>query len=536
MPVRINISESDLTRSVQPLSDNDIVFIPGLSALDASVSTAAAPLTPTLCSSVQEFHSYFGQFPATFAEDVIYPASPGSTIESFPITTHVQGAPITVTVSNTISSITSIEAHTQSSGTEPPEAAIPLTTFTTEGKEITIDTTDVAESLEGYTIDVSYLTVDIGGFNTAAIDGWTTSSPNVTWFEQGDPDPSWIYAALLLSYGLRVMYCRVNSFESVSDGTYVGEPGSSATAIVDFYDGLEELYSATSPLYSKGDFNFKFLTTGGYPVYEYKQNTITTLMINLASTRGDAFAMIDHTDNPSRPLMGDGSVFKSLNDSSINSSYAAMFTPWASYIQTVAPTSTGVIFMPASFGYFSALASSLISNPNWLVVSGVTRGKIPNIEALHTNAVLTNAIADAYQDYQSSESYPLQINPITYIRPYGLCIWGNRSLRNNSGGLQALSYLNIRSLVCDIKKQIYSACTRLLFEQNTTVLWTNFKSYITPLLDRMMSGSGISNYTIIRNSSSIPTKISASIRIYPIYSVESFDISVELTDDDITVS
>jgi len=52
----------------------------------------------------------------------------------------------------------------------------------------------------------------------------------------------------------------------------------------------------------------------------------------------------------------------------------------------------------------------------------------------------------------------------------------------------------------------------------------------------MVSGSGISGYRIIRNTSDSPTKISASIRIYPIYAVESFDITVFMTDDDVTVA
>ena len=99
-----------------------------------------------------------------------------------------------------------------------------------------------------------------------------------------------------------------------------------------------------------------------------------------------------------------------------------------------------------------------------------------------------------------------------------------------------MSYLNLRNLTCDVKKQIYTACINLLYEQNTATLWTNFKSYLTPLLDQMVSGSGISGYRIIRNTSDSPTKISASIRIYPIYAVESFDITVYMTDDDVTVA
>jgi hypothetical protein len=47
----------------------------------------------------------------------------------------------------------------------------------------------------------------------------------------------------------------------------------------------------------------------------------------------------------------------------------------------------------------------------------------------------------------------------------------------------------------------------------------------------MTSGYGISAYKVIREPSNDPTKIVATIRIYPVYAVESFEITVELSND-----
>ena len=445
MALRINISEQDLTQSVEALSNTDIVFIPGLSSV-----TTVEQYTPVVCTTFSEFISTFGAYPVLF---------------------------------------------------------------------------NSAMSYTGFGED--------HGFATNAI----PSTGNM--WDADSPDSSWIYAAKLLSQGLQVVYCKINTDAQINaNGKFTG-------TVSDLYSQLSTLYaSASTNLTSKGDFDFKYLTSGGYPVFEYENNSIVLDMLTICKTRGDAVALIDHTDNAGRALSASAttSVVYALNNTYSNSftngDFAAMFTPWGIYPQTVYTNDTYSSFnLPGSFAYLTSLAQSLQTNYNWAVVAGVSRGLVPGLVELHTTEVLTNAIADGYQNFGTGTSLNgLYVNAITRIKPYGYCIWGNRTLRQNGTlGLQAMSYLNLRNLTCDVKKQIYTACINLLYEQNTATLWTNFKSYLTPLLDKMVSGSGISGYRILRNASDSPTKVSASIRIYPIYAVESFDITVYMTDDDVTV-
>ena len=74
-----------------------------------------------------------------------------------------------------------------------------------------------------------------------------------------------------------------------------------------------------------------------------------------------------------------------------------------------------------------------------------------------------------------------------------------------------------------------------MFEQNSDVLWINFKSKIMPLLDRMASSNGVSGYKIIKLDSAKKTEVKAQIKIFPIYAVESFDINIVLTNEDVEV-
>jgi hypothetical protein len=209
-----------------------------------------------------------------------------------------------------------------------------------------------------------------------------------------------------------------------------------------------------------------------------------------------------------------------------------MFTPYATYTinyETNAVPTTQI--MPASYGYLQALAKSVQVYPTWLAIAGVSRGVVPNFIAPRTLDRLSVAIADSYQPRDG-----ISINAITNQKPYGYLIRGNRTLKPNSAGnLTATSFLNTRNMVSDIKKTLYRAASSLLFEQDTVSLWVNFNAAVTPLLDKLISGGGISNYNIVREPTTEKAKVVAKVIISPVYAVEDFDITVIMTDDGVTV-
>lgn len=361
----------------------------------------------------------------------------------------------------------------------------------------------------------------------------------------GDADPGYRYALTLLSLGMPVYYEQMNN--SRSDIT-----------VSKMYSGLRARFTnePNEPDYSfdsMGDYNVKFITSGGYPVFEYSGNGLAEDMITMAAKRKDSIALIDHTDNPSRPLTTYDSTslitsVRTWNLSVDYGTFGAMFTPWyecthtaVNYEQNGTDTAISNNHMPASLGYLTALAVQLQNYNPWLAVSGVVRGVVPFCKELHTDKPLTNTIADSYQALPNSvDTMAVSINPITYVRNYGYCLWGNRTLRNNSTGTKASSFLNIRSAVSDIKKRLYEASQQTLFEQNTDVTWLNFKSMIMPLLETMVSNYILEDYAITRLFTDPDTgypvpayEVMAVIRIQPINSIEVFDLTIvmENTDD-----
>ena len=483
---RIIITEQDLTIDTLPEDVTDIVYVPGF-----STNSSLTPFTPTLCSTLQEFNNLVGSSAPVFETDQKY-----------------------IAAENSIAGL---------NGRGFDQASIPVASGSIEGSE-------------------------------------------QVWFAAGTVDPSYVFAKELVSAGIPVLYEKVN--EGLSTTSSTSEPYYYGISVVDMYRAfMERIFTidinesglAVSNLLTK-DYNYKYLTSGGYPIFGFGNSMsgpveLVNTMASIACERGDCFALIDHTDNPARPLVGQDSVFQSINMQPLTSvnntdTFATMFTPYAAYTLINTYTNTqysednlGKVpvannILPGSFAYLTSLARSITTNPNWLSISGVSRGLVPNLQNLHVDSLLSNAIADLYQPESDDFSgNTVCINAITRISNYGYCIWGNRTLQNQSPTRVgfATRFLNLRNLLCDVKKQARKAATELMFEPNNETLWANFKGKITPLLESMKSGAGISGYKILRTNAEDRIKLHATIRIYPMYSVEAFEIGIVLTDSEVTI-
>lgn len=338
--------------------------------------------------------------------------------------------------------------------------------------------------------------------------------------------------------------------EFVANATY--RQVKDAITIKTMYDAFERIFDSSSKtgLMDKGNYSFKYLTSGGYPVYEYNDGAIVTKMLAIAENRGDCVALIDHTDNEDREqnISYEDSLYRTVADDAtwkVNGEFAAMFTPWAGYTRATSEYDlTGNVLtpvpvrLPASFAYLMALADSIKTNANWLAIAGSARGTVINLAPGGMTTVIPNGVADEMQPRKG-----FSINPITNINPYGNIIWGNRTLKDNAAedGLTASSFLNLRNLVSDIKKQAYKAARKLTFEQNNDTLWLSFKALMNPLLDKMVSGYGISGYKMVQDSDKMralgnpKATMCVKIIITPVEPVEDFYVSIILKDDDVSV-
>lgn len=286
-------------------------------------------------------------------------------------------------------------------------------------------------------------------------------------------------------------------------------------------------------LLDKNEYDIKFITSGSYPVYGYLNNSVMLNMMKVAGDRGDCIALIDHADVAvTKELYQEVNldVYENTSTGENLGKYGAMFSPWGLYnVRSLGTTST----MPGSFAYLKCLANSLKLNDNWYAIAGVTRGLVGDL--LQLTYPISGAMSDLLQNGASGDKVGRAINPIVNIKPYGNCIWGNRTLFKNDSGLVASSFLNIRMLSDSVKKAVYTAAKKMTFELNTDILWLNFKSEIIPTLDSMVAGNGLSNYKISRKATNKKATVACVIRLYAVEAVEDWDITIELSDSYISV-
>ena len=318
-------------------------------------------------------------------------------------------------------------------------------------------------------------------------------------------DGSFLLAKRLLNLGMQVLY----------QGFVVSE--GAITISSDDWAKLQD----------KNLYNFRFLTTGVYACPSAD-------MITCATKRGDCVALIDHA----KPVSAAGYAVETIRSafSTYTSKYAAGFTPWFS-ADLGASSATS---LPGSAGYLLAYARSVQTNPLWKAAAGVFRGRIPELKDVDYN--YTSAECDALQGRASELDGPgdngtYAINPICSRRYSGFAggfnyvLFGNRTLLTPSeDGMKATNFLNVRLLISEISKTLYDASTTYTFEQNSDVLWVNFKALITPLLDKMQSGEGIAGYRLDKIATKAKARLCARITIVPIEAVEDFELEIYLED------
>ena len=314
-------------------------------------------------------------------------------------------------------------------------------------------------------------------------------------------------------------------------------------------DTAEAWTARFAEIKDKGLYDMKFLCLG-----EFAESTSATAsnfsgLLGVAERRGDCIALIDHPQDLSSVVLTssepDTYSFRAHKwAQSINSSYAALFSPWCSnsIFSTTETGSTTKVnpLLPPSYSFLIAYANSVKTNPAWLAVAGAFRGAVPglikvgvkygeaDIDTLQ-NRVVT--FSGGTESFGEGDNAGTAVNPICNIDPFGVIIWGNRTgLLNGADGLKATSLLNIRNLACDIKKTMFKAARRYTFEQNTIRLWLNFCSQVRPLLDQAKVGEGIETYKLVQEETSARARLKAKVIIVPIDAVEDFELSFVLDD------
>lgn len=335
--------------------------------------------------------------------------------------------------------------------------------------------------------------------------------------DAGTSSLSYRLAKHLLNYGLYVIY-----------------DGLGSEVIENINNTLAKRWEIMK---DKASYDVRFLTRGQY-------SGVDENMINCAAVRGDCIALCDLSETEEDGIeranyaVNTRAKFAGLS----NGEYAAAFAPtWYTYNKELSGDNEGTRkqAIPASFGYLFAYAKSIRNNPEWFAVAGSERGVIDELHSVKYEfsgaecEILQGRGASGEVDLDDdADNVGFAINPIAKQNPFGIVIWGNRTLKNNDAKLKTTtqSFLNVRNGVNAIKKSLYTAARKYVFEQNSETLWINFTGQVTPLLNKMKANQGLYDYKFTKLPTTAKARLCANLKIIPIDAVEDFDLTLELTD------
>ena len=174
-------------------------------------------------------------------------------------------------------------------------------------------------------------------------------------------------------------------------------------------------------------------------------------------------------------------ITDALDDSTIDSSYAATYYPWAKYFDDAFKM---YIEMPVTRDVVRDMAYTDNKLYPWFTPAGVSRG---DVDCVRTSRRLTLLDED--------DLYEDRINPIkSFSRKEGVKVWGNKTLLSADN---PLNRINVRRLMIRVKQLVVDASKRLIFEQYDQDLERQFRSIVDPILADVKSKRGISDYKII---------------------------------------
>ena len=242
--------------------------------------------------------------------------------------------------------------------------------------------------------------------------------------------------------------------------------------------------------------------------------------------KGDALYVVTVPDKPFGASDAEDEMYTAddivdiLEDTSVDSSYAATYFPWVKYFDQ---DSGKYINLPATKDVMRNFAYTDNTAAPWYASAGINRGSV--------NCVKAHKFTK-----QSEEDtlYDGRVNVIKTFASDGVKVWGNKTLSTTEG---PLNRINVRRLMIRVKKLITQAARQLIFEQNDSTLRRQFQSLVEPILSNVRANRGITDYRLdVEQNPECEDEheLTATIWIKPTPTLEYISINFNITPQCVT--
>lgn len=299
------------------------------------------------------------------------------------------------------------------------------------------------------------------------------------------------YVESLINKGSERLVCVVdtrtdaqtgNSVLTLTESTLTFEGGDNGISGLSVSDIIGEstgggLYSFSNPETISVD----VLTAPGWTEY-----SVIRAGIDIAEKRTDCIFLIDCPFGMSAQDMINWTnatgVYANTN-TAFNSSYAAVYWPWLKISDSY--TNKDIWLPPSGFVAAQYAYNDEVAHP-WNAPAGLERGKIT--KAIGVELSPTQGERDAIYGNRNV------INPIVNFISNGIVIWGQKTTQRTPS---ALDRVNVRRLMCYLKRNISNVTRNFVFEQNIAATWERWKTTVEPILINAKNNGGLYEYKIV---------------------------------------
>ncbi len=205
--------------------------------------------------------------------------------------------------------------------------------------------------------------------------------------------------------------------------------------------------------------------------------TVTNL-ITACEERGDCMTIVD-------PVSHGSTLTNAVAEaSSKDSSYAAMYWPWA---QIADPMTGKYVWVPQSVVMPGIYAFNDKVSAEWFAPAGLNRGGQETV--IQAEQKLTHANRD--------EMYEKNLNPVATFPGEGVVVWGQKTLQKKAS---ALDRVNVRRLLINLKKFIASTAKYLVFENNTDTTRNRFLAQVNPYMESVQQRQGLYAFKVVMDA------------------------------------
>lgn len=249
----------------------------------------------------------------------------------------------------------------------------------------------------------------------------------------------------------------------------------------------------------------------GWDVYEDREEVTVNLLINggyatpsvhlkmleIAETRGDAFAILDV---PSNAQTTQAAIAYRRNTLNASSSFGALYAP---DLQVLTEDNQNIWCPPS--GYVAACyARTDRVAAEWFAPAGITRGKI-----------IANDVRQIYKQGDRDALDQNQVNFVHRMKSHGLVLWSQETLQ---GFASALSNIHVRRLVNSLQTSLQTSILVGVYEPNDSFLRQTLLNISEDILEPVKRGRGLYGWeAICDETNNTPELIASGDTILDVY-------------------